>query len=75
METEADICRGLITPKLQAAGLDAALHSGAEQRSFANDRISDQHQIDALQSEADAQKRLPVESHFRLQRLLPSIPE
>jgi len=36
---EADTCRTLITPKLQAAGWDAEPHSIAEQRSFTDGRI------------------------------------
>jgi type I restriction enzyme R subunit len=36
---EADTCRTLITPKLQAAGWDADPHSIAEQRTFTDGRI------------------------------------
>jgi type I restriction enzyme, R subunit len=39
MATEADTCRTLITPKLQAAGWDSDPHSIAEQRSFTDGRI------------------------------------
>jgi type I restriction enzyme R subunit len=39
MLTEADTCRTLITPKLQAAGWDSEPHSIAEQRSFTDGRI------------------------------------
>lgn len=39
MGTEADTCRKLITPKLQAAGWDSDPHSLAEQRSFTDGRI------------------------------------
>ena len=39
MPTEADTCRTLITPKLQAAGWDDAPHSIAEQRTFTDGRI------------------------------------
>src|SRR5688572_13017039 len=39
MVTEADTCRRLITPKLQAAGWDNEPHSIAEQRSFTDGRI------------------------------------
>src|SRR5437870_75346 len=39
MPTEADTCRTLITPKLQAAGWDSDPHSIAEQRFFTDGRI------------------------------------
>jgi len=39
MATEADTCRTLITPKLQAAGWDSDPHSIAEQRYFTDGRI------------------------------------
>src|SRR5437667_6194779 len=39
MPTEADTCRTLITPKLQAAGWEDAPHSIAEQRTFTDGRI------------------------------------
>lgn len=39
MGNEADTCRTLITPKLQAAGWDSDPHSIAEQRSFTDGRI------------------------------------
>ena len=39
MGTEADTCRTLITPKLQAAGWDSEPHSIAEQRYFTDGRI------------------------------------
>ena len=39
MGTEADTCRKLITPKLQAAGWDNEPHSIAEQRTFTDGRI------------------------------------
>jgi len=39
MPTEADTCRTLITPKLQAAGWETEPHSIAEQRSFTDGRI------------------------------------
>ena len=39
MPTEADTCRTLITPKLQAAGWDTEPHSIAEQRYFTQGRI------------------------------------
>ena len=39
MGTEADTCRTLITPKLQAVGWDNDPHSIAEQRSFTDGRI------------------------------------
>ena len=39
MATEADTCRTLITPKLQAAGWDSDPHSIAEQRCFTDGRI------------------------------------
>ena len=39
MPTEADTCRTLITPKLQAAGWEDEPHSIAEQRSFTDGRI------------------------------------
>ena len=39
MTTEADTCRTLITPKLQAAGWDSDPHSIAEQRFFTDGRI------------------------------------
>jgi type I restriction enzyme R subunit len=39
MATEADTCRTLITPKLQAAGWENDPHSIAEQRSFTDGRI------------------------------------
>jgi hypothetical protein len=39
MGTEADTCRTLITPKLQAAGWEHDPHSIAEQRYFTDDRI------------------------------------
>lgn len=39
MPTEADTCRTLITPKLQAAGWENDPHSIAEQRSFTDGRI------------------------------------
>src|SRR5882757_3541901 len=39
MATEADTCRTLITPKLQAAGWDSEPHSIAEQRTFTDGRI------------------------------------
>ena len=39
MPTEADTCRTLITPKLQAAGWEDEPHSIAEQRTFTDGRI------------------------------------
>jgi type I restriction enzyme R subunit len=39
MPTEADTCRTLITPKLQAAGWDTDPHSITEQRYFTDGRI------------------------------------
>lgn len=39
MPTEADTCRTLITPKLQAAGWEDDPHSIAEQRTFTDGRI------------------------------------
>ena len=39
MPTEADTCRTLITPKLQAAGWESEPHSIAEQRCFTEGRI------------------------------------
>ncbi len=39
MPTEADTCRTLITPKLQAAGWESDPHSIAEQRFFTDGRI------------------------------------
>ena len=39
MPTEADTCRTLITPKLQAAGWENDPHSIAEQRAFTDGRI------------------------------------
>ena len=39
MPTEADTCRRLITPKLQAAGWEDDPHSIAEQRTFTDGRI------------------------------------
>jgi type I restriction enzyme, R subunit len=39
MPTEADTCRTLITPKLQAAGWEHEPHSIAEQRAFTDGRI------------------------------------
>lgn len=39
MATEADTCRTLITPKLQAAGWESDPHSIAEQRTFTDGRI------------------------------------
>jgi type I restriction enzyme R subunit len=39
MPTEADTCRTLITPKLQAAGWENEPHSIAEQRTFTDGRI------------------------------------
>src|SRR6266498_2056254 len=39
MPTEADTCRTLITPKLQAAGWENDPHSIAEQRTFTDGRI------------------------------------
>ncbi|MBI4660779.1 MAG: DEAD/DEAH box helicase family protein [Verrucomicrobia bacterium] len=39
MSTEADTCRTLITPKLQAAGWDSDPHSLTEQRYFTDGRI------------------------------------
>ena len=39
MPTEADTCRTLITPKLQAAGWDSDPHSITEQRFFTDGRI------------------------------------
>jgi len=39
MPTEADTCRTLITPKLQAAGWETDPHSIAEQRCFTDGRI------------------------------------
>src|SRR6266487_1007986 len=39
MSTEADTCRTLITPKLQAAGWENEPHSIAEQRTFTDGRI------------------------------------
>ena len=39
MPTEADTCRTLITPKLQAAGWEHEPHSIAEQRTFTDGRI------------------------------------
>ena len=39
MPTEADTCRKLVVPKLQAAGWDDDLHSIAEQRWFTQGRI------------------------------------
>ena len=39
MATEADTCRKLITPKLQAAGWETDPHSITEQYSFTDGRI------------------------------------
>jgi type I restriction enzyme R subunit len=39
MGTEADTCRTLITPKLQAAGWENDPHSIVEQRTFTDGRI------------------------------------
>src|SRR6266851_4389800 len=39
MGTEADTCRTLITPRLQAAGWENEPHSIAEQRTFTDGRI------------------------------------
>lgn len=39
MATEADTCRTLITPRLQAAGWESDPHSIAEQRTFTDGRI------------------------------------
>jgi type I restriction enzyme R subunit len=39
MPTEADTCRTLIAPKLQAAGWDSEPHSITEQRYFTDGRI------------------------------------
>ena len=39
MSTEADTCRKLVVPKLQAACWDSDPHSIAEQRSFTDGRI------------------------------------
>ena len=39
MPSEADTCRTLITPKLQAAGWESEPHSIAEQRTFTDGRI------------------------------------
>ncbi|MDR0816005.1 MAG: DEAD/DEAH box helicase family protein [Desulfovibrio sp.] len=39
MPTEADTCRTLITPALQAAGWESGSHSIAEQRTFTDGRI------------------------------------
>jgi type I site-specific restriction endonuclease len=39
MPSEADTCRTLITPKIQAVGWESEPHSIAEQRSFPDGRI------------------------------------
>jgi type I restriction enzyme, R subunit len=41
MPTEADTCRTLITPKLQAAGWEHEPHSIAEQRTFAVNQLQE----------------------------------
>jgi type I restriction enzyme R subunit len=41
MDTEADTCRTLITPKLQAAGWENEPHSITEQRAFALPNVAE----------------------------------
>ncbi len=52
---EADTCRKLVVPKFQAAGWDTNPHSIAEQCRIVAE-------LDALQAEVDARKRLQTES-------------
>jgi len=66
MPTEADTCRKLVAPKLQAAGWDNEPHSIAEQRRIVGE-------LDALQAEVDALKRLQAETAAELDALLPAI--
>ena len=74
MPTEADTCRKLVVPKLRAAGWDTDPHSIAEQRYFTKGRIPEQRRIvaelDALQAEVDALKRLQTETAVELDALL-----
>ena len=58
METEADTCHTLITPKLQAAGWESEPHSIAEQR--------------RIVAELDALKCLQAETAAELAALLPA---
>ena len=89
MPTEADSCRKFVVPKLQIAGRDSDPHSIAEQgkpglnlgniRSLALPfpSIAEQRRIvaelDALQAEVDALKRLQAETAAELDALLPAI--
>ena len=80
MGTEADTCRTLITPKLQAAGWENDPHSIAEQRTFTATRPPTLpkrcrllSELDALQAEVDALNRLQAETAAELATLLPAI--
>ena len=59
MSTEADTCRKFVVPKLQAAGWDSDPQSIAE--------------LDSLQAEVDALKRLQAETATELDALLPAL--
>jgi hypothetical protein len=54
--TEADTCRLLITPKLQAAGWENDPHSIAEQHSFTDGRLV----VRGNQAERRKRKRAPI---------------
>ena len=66
MPTEADTCRTYVVPKLQAAGWENEPHSIAEQRRIVAE-------LDALQAEVDALKRLQAETATELDALLPAV--
>ncbi len=87
--TEADTCRRFVVPLLQKAGWDNEPHSIAEQRFFTANvgqlsntpipvpPLAQQRgilaELDALQAEVDALKRLQAETAAELEALLPAI--
>lgn len=66
MPMEAITRRKLAVPKLQAAGCDNEPHPIAKQRRIVSE-------LDALQAEVDALKRLQAETAAQLDALLPAI--
>ena len=67
MATEADTCRTLITPKLQAAGWDSEPRSIAGQPHFTDNRAG------RVASGGNALKRLQAETAAELDALFPAI--
>ncbi|MEW6158142.1 MAG: hypothetical protein AB1813_11955 [Verrucomicrobiota bacterium] len=57
MPTEADTCRTLITPKLQAAGWDSDPHSIAEQRTFTDGWIARRDELPGVCDKSPTRKR------------------